>query len=146
MSLRAWTAAAIGLLSASGHALAAEWLCIPDLATGFVFEQGRWQTTSFRTQGKTIVVVEVPPYDFAGRLVGVEVTHTGDSFPYHRCPPLPADAPHVTCGGLGVGFLFNAETLRYQENYGLGFVDGGDSPDNTPSIEIGRCSRLPARD
>lgn len=46
-----------------------------------------------------------------------------------------------THGGLDY-YDFNLTTLRYQRNYHPGFVDGGDSNENTPLVEVGKCARM----
>jgi hypothetical protein len=38
--------------------------------------------------------------------------------------------------------LIDTTALRYQELYGLGFIDGEDKPGNTPFLTIGKCTRL----
>lgn len=120
-------------------ALGAEWLCVPDQATGFKWIDGAWQDVTFDTP-HTYLIKEVPEYELGGMFVALEVTQIGRANPTHRCPPIVGE--QVACGGLGMGFVFNRATLRYQEYYGFGYVDGGDSPENTPAIEIGKCSPL----
>ena len=137
----------LALLAASGgYSFASEWLCIPEKAGGFIFENGGWAHARFSVEGKSMVVAEVVPRaGFDGQPVGIEVTHTGDKFPIHTCAAFQEGQDQIACGGLGYGFLFNRSNLRYQELYGIGFVNGGDSPDNTPMLEIGRCTKLPDR-
>lgn len=132
-----------------GHARADEWLCVAQQATGFKWLNERWTQTNFTVEGDSFVVAEVEPHQnfSGGETVGVEVTHLGDDYPRHNCPPFFAeDSEGIACGGLGYGFVFNRKALRFQEYYGLGYVDGEDAPGNTPSITIGTCTKLPPRD
>lgn len=138
--------AAAVLIGAIVPVYATEWLCVPELSTGFSLESGEWVRSAFTVKGESIIVAEVTgKRDYLGEPYGIEVTHTGDEFPMHTCPPLSEGMVQVACGNMGYGFLFNKSTLRFQEYYGIGFVDGRDDGGNTPSLTIGHCSKLPER-
>jgi hypothetical protein len=47
----------------------------------------------------------------------------------------------LICGGLANGFTFSSKTLRFQENYGIGYTNADDSRANTPHLVIGKCTR-----
>ena len=51
----------------------------------------------------------------------------------------------LICGGIANGFTFSSKTLRFQENYGIGYTNGGDSSANTPYLVIGKCTGLELR-
>lgn len=110
------------------------YLCIGDLSTGFVWKDGIWKEATFHVQEDR----------FAVKIEGmsVSVTQIGRDYPSHTCSLAVADADQFACGGLGYGFVMNLTTLRYQDFYGLGYVDGSDSANNTPSLTIGKCSPL----
>jgi hypothetical protein len=110
------------------------YLCIGDLSTGFVWLADTWKETTFHVRNDR----------FAVKIEDLEVTVTriGNDYPSHTCTLYAADATQFACGGLGYGFVMNLTNLRYQDYYGLGYVDGGDSPDNTPALTIGKCSPL----
>ena len=39
-------------------------------------------------------------------------------------------------------YIINLETLRFLEVYARGYVDGRDEEGNSPSITVGKCSRI----
>jgi hypothetical protein len=119
----------------SGPALAdASYLCIGDLSTGFRYDGERWTTTTFNVDNDK----------FAVKVVGVkvEVTRIGSSYPIHQCDLYAEDAVQFACGGLGYGFVMNFQSLRFQDFYGIGYVDGKDDSPDTPATTIGKCSPL----
>ena len=75
------------------------------------------------------------------------VTRIGDHAPTHYCPPcVRSDGSLLlTCGGLGNGFAFSTRTLRFQENYGIGYIGGADGSANVPYLLIGKCTALDLR-
>lgn len=126
-------APAIALLTAFACPVQAEnYLCIGDLSTGFFWNGSEWQQTYFNVKADQFVV--------AIDGLTVTVTRVGRSAPTHTCELAVAGIEQAACGGLGYGFVVNFRTLRFQDYYGLGYVNGGDSADNTPSLTIGRCS------
>lgn len=133
------------LCNAAAAVAGDQFLCIAEKATGFSWENGEWRRASFKTGDKHLVV-EVPEYSFIGEKYNYEVRAFGSDKVEHRCvgskSVLPEKGTRVLCGGIGFGFTMDTGTLRFQEYYGLGYVDGGDSNANTPYISIGVCSRL----
>ncbi|QKC83461.1 hypothetical protein EB232_19240 [Mesorhizobium sp. NZP2077] len=73
------------------------------------------------------------------------MTKLGNDYPTHQCKNdlPPGGKIHLVCGGLGFGFVFNEATLRFQQFYGFGFIDGDSA--ETPAITIGKCSSIPKR-
>ncbi|PWJ87390.1 hypothetical protein C8D77_117106 [Mesorhizobium loti] len=127
------------LLSQSLPAEAGQFFCAADLSTGFKFTGTGWLSTNFIV---TDMRFTIAPADSSGSTY--TVTKLGEAYPTHRCTnDLPPGGPiHLLCGGLGSGFVFNEATLRFQETYGFGFIDG-DSTQDTPAITIGKCSSIP---
>lgn len=137
------TVAILVFLSTTSAANAASetLLCVADMSTGFAMDGKEWVTARFNVKDQRIVVKPVTPYEYLGQQVNYEVTKMGESYPSHRCVRSDG-AEGMTCGGLGWGFTVNFRTLRYQDYYGIGYVDGRDNGDNTPSITIGKCVPL----
>ncbi|WP_353646331.1 hypothetical protein [Mesorhizobium sp. WSM2239] len=75
------------------------------------------------------------------------VNQIGEQTPSHYCPlQRRSDSTLLLiCGGLANGFTFSSKTLRFQENYGIGYTNAGDSRANTPHLVIGKCTRLELR-
>lgn len=121
------------LLALSSPALSEEWVCIPDQAAGFKWLNGRWTQTTFNVSDHTYIISSTSPDSYS-------VTATGSQYPDHRC--LGFTESELLCGDVRWSFVFNKTTMRYQEHYGFGYTNGGDSVHNTPFVEIGRCSPL----
>jgi hypothetical protein len=123
-------------------ALAQETLvCVADKSTGFSWNGSSWITSDFNTGNQKYLVKPVPEYgtDFK---VNYEIRAFGSDVAKHRCFRKEGWS-EVTCGGLHFwGFMLNFESLRFQEYYGVGYVDGRDSVENTPALTIGTCSKM----
>ena len=116
-------------------------LCVGQLATGFDWLDGRWTVSRFALVDKIFVL------EPSGSLLDYTVTQLGHQAPSHYCPVQKrADSTLLLiCGGLANGFTFSSKTLRFQENYGIGFTNAGDSRANTPHLVIGKCTKLTLR-
>jgi hypothetical protein len=123
-----------------------QYICIGEQATGFNWDGKRWVSASFNTANEKFLVQEIQPErDVLGDEYNVVVKKFGENRNMHTCKRETfrgTKVPQFVCGGLGYGMVINTKSLRYQEYYGLGYVDGDDKPGNTPSITIGRCTRL----
>lgn len=117
-------------------ASASQFFCAATHSTGFRLNDGKWRSVDFN--------IEPMRYVIAPDGAEYTVTKLGQQFPFHRCQnTMPAGQQiHLICGGLGYGWLFSERTLRFQEYYGIGYIDGEDKGGNTPSITIGTCSRI----
>lgn len=129
------------LLGVAFPAAATDWICVPDMSTGFKWKSTRWESVNFNTD-HTYIVSEVPSYDWLGAQIGAEVNRPGSPYAEYRCEGSIPDNGVLVCGAPAMNFIFNSGTLRYQEYYGIGFLDGSDTEGNTPFIEIGKCSAL----
>lgn len=120
---------------------AQSFLCVGQLATGFDWLNGRW------TVGQSDPTDEIFVLQPSGALDDYTVTRIGDQSPRHYCPlQRRSDSTLLLiCGGLANGFTFSSKTLRFQENYGIGYTNAGDSRANTPHLVIGKCTRLELR-
>lgn len=118
-------------------------LCVGELSTGFRLDGKNWTIAKFNTDKDRYVVKPVKLKDYSGSPVNYEVTQLGEQYAIHECFRAEGNAGiEMVCGGLGMGFIVNFKTLRYQETYGIGYLDGEDKPGNTPAISIGKCSPL----
>lgn len=130
----------------AGPVMAGEqYLCIGEKGTGFKWDGKQWATAVFDVASDKYVVQEVTPQEIFGRKLNFEVKRFGSDKVQFSCERLESKdfkSARILCGGLGYGMLIDTKTLRYQEVYGLGYIDGNDTVGNTPSFSIGTCSRL----
>jgi hypothetical protein len=134
-------AACLSLIVPVAEAHAETFLCVGQLSTGFGWSDGKWQVKQPGVEDKVFVVQPSAADD------EYTVTKIGETSPSHYCPVLrPSDGSVLLiCGGLGNGFSFSSKTLRFQENYGIGYTNAGDSGANAPYLLIGKCTRLDLR-
>jgi hypothetical protein len=137
------------------------WLCITDQAAGFSYDQGshRWIAAIFKPENKKYVVRPTRPED-------MDYQHDfnngfNDSVPYKPTTKWSiaeiGDNFGFSCSGdfNEKGFLlcttglwdvmFGKNTLRFQIYYKFGYITGSserDDNNDTPSVEIGRCTPI----
>lgn len=112
----------------------AKWLCLPIAATGFKWKDGAWSESSFRVdQDKYIVSQRANP-------PGYSVSELGEQ-QGTECKDIAGNGTILTCDWIEE-WRINLSTLRYLRVYMAGFWNGVDSSDNTPLVEIGKCSKL----
>jgi len=130
----------LSLIGPIGSANAEAFLCVGQFSTGFGWSDGRWQVKTFGVEDKIFVVQPGMEKEYT-------ITRIGQASPGHYCPELrPSDGSLLLlCGGLGNGFSFSSKTLRFQENYGIGYTNGGDGGPNMPYLAIGKCTKLDLR-
>ena len=117
-------------------------LCIADQSIGYSMEGQNWTFSRFNSTDKKYVVKPVPERDHNGEKVNYEVTQFGKSTVDYECYRWPDDAEQIACGGIGWNFMLNFKSLRFQDTYTIGYVDGRDDGQNTPSMTIGKCAPL----
>jgi hypothetical protein len=134
-------AACLSVLGSVASAQTDSFLCVGQLSTGFQWADNRWQV---RQRGVEDEIFVVQPSSNGN---DYSVTRIGTESPRHYCPPLRRrdGTLLLTCGGLGNGFAFSSRTLRFQENYGIGYTNGADSNANVPYLLIGKCAKLDLR-
>ena len=122
------------------------YLCLPELSTGFRWSETakRWNQENFATD---ITKYLVEQSEVVGQEDSFIVKQIGSDYPAHNsCKRRRTGdgslTPLIVCGSIGYAFMMNVETLRYQEIYTIGFIDGLDRSGDTPSLTIGRCSSL----
>jgi hypothetical protein len=124
-----------------------QYLCVADQSTGFKWEGNRWVSQSFNVQNDRFVFQEVPERKglVSSDDVNFIVKRLGSADELFQCSRFVSKTfkgNRVVCGGLGYGMVMDTKSLRYQEFYGMGFIEGTDQPGNTPNITIGKCTRL----
>jgi hypothetical protein len=127
-------------LSSSANSSETRFLCVGDLSTGFVLELGNWRTGNFNAGEEKLLVSPATPEQSKGGRFSYTVTRIGQDGPIHYCEK-PIVEGIIVCSGMRTSFIIDTAILRYQEYYGIGYVHG-DLPGNTPSISIGKCSKI----
>jgi hypothetical protein len=133
------------LVSATVVGASAEsYLCVADYSTGFRWNGNAWEPARFSVERNKYVVTDATDEARAAGYTHI-VKEIGSNRVLHQCTRklLPDGKPslQMPCGGMGYGFTFNFETLRFDEIYAYGYVE--DDPNgNTPSMTIGRCTKL----
>ena len=130
----------LSLIGPIAAANAEAFLCVGQLSTGFGWADGKWQVRPFGVEEKVFVVQPGMEDEYT-------VTRIGEASPTHYCPGLRRSdgSLRLLCGGLGNGFSFSSKTLRFQENYGIGYTNAGDGSANMPHLLIGKCTKLDLR-
>ena len=133
-----------GLLAARASA-SDSYLCVTDMATGFAFDksQKQWHSTSFKVSNKYLVS-KAQREGYAW-----EVKTAGSTIALIFCKANFTEAGALRCEGDLQEFNMNKKNLRFLSFYRAGYwTDGtgrtvlGMEGDNTPAIEIGKCSPL----
>lgn len=114
-----------------------QYVCVASASTGFKWSGTSWDTTQFRP--KTYVIVNHGKTSNDSSTEG-HVANLGDKYPSMFCPSFSSD--EVRCRGLVGQFILNRNTLRFLYVYDFGYFDGVDDRGNTPSIAIGKCSKI----
>ncbi len=116
-------------------------LCLGEQSTGFKFEGQDWKAVHFNVKNDKFVVRPTKELDGPFGKFNYIVTRIGSNDTKHYCTR-GENSSQMACGGLGYGFVVNFKTLRFQDYYGICYVGGENSNDNTPSMTIGTCSRI----
>lgn len=132
--------AALLLWSCSEASAQVQLICLGEKAVGFKWSGGQWASATFSVADDKFLVSEVAPMKIGDETFTFEVKKFGREQPVFRCSR-PGGGNRLTCGGLGYGMLIDMGTMRYQELYGLGYINGNDKDGNTPSLTIGTCAR-----
>jgi hypothetical protein len=130
---------------APSSALAESWLCIADQATGFSFNSvsKKWADARFDVADRRYLIVseDDEKYPYMVKRFGKP-----DSLPM-LCDAFAAET-FLHCRGLAGNFRFNQKTLRYIHTYDVGYINPTPGlndmteGEDTPFMEIGRCSKI----
>ena len=127
--------------SAQDNHIDGPFLCIADMATGFVYENDKWKIAIFNISDSRHIVRRTKPDDYRQEVPWVWGKF-GERLLHGFCETDVNENGTLFCRGAGQEFKLNVRTLRYQISYSLGYVDGLDSPADAPYIAIGKCSSL----
>ena len=110
------------------------YLCISEAAGGVSFEKNsqKWRGTAFKTDNKKILI---------NKKNNKWMMKEFDSQFESDCTS-PNEYGYMFCDKILGEFKFNIKNRRYISTYIAGYIDGLNNNDNTPSIEIGVCSKL----
>ena len=124
------------------------YLCIPDMATGFKFTDGKWKQSNFDTDDIKYIFRRSKESDFLSTAYPWVWSKLGEERPAGYCEETFSSIGVMNCSGIGGDMQISSKTLRFQETNSYGYVfDGfkdGNIPDgsSTPFIMIGKCSAL----
>ena len=124
-------------LAASLSSLADQYLCTADLVTGFSWNEkdGKWESTNFNVEKENYLVSSIEPSTGSHYVI----KKLGDRKIIATCMSGFDERGLLYCKDILV-FRMNREAGRYLLVYPSGYVEGYDNNDNTPFIEIGKCS------
>lgn len=140
----------LGVLTGAGPAAAGDYgrfLCTPLAAAGFQARDGVWSSAPADREARPYRVQPIDPADsLDGKSDYRAVIATGDHVPMECRSLAKHDDPEtarILCGGLGWGFLMDTGTMRYQELFGIGYVENETPQDAiAPYLAIGTCKRI----
>ncbi len=137
-----------------------QWMCVPDMATGFKYKDGRWRSVDFTVEGKRYLLRQLKDddayYELFKTMKWVFIKF-GNPMPTILCEDdfgywhLKEE---LVCHHKDQGFSFNWETLRFTlakwsdyHNVGTTAHESWELPKNdyeagTPIISIGSCVKL----
>lgn len=145
---------------------AGSYLCIADASGGVAYEvpTGRWVGAVFNVDDSRFVLkveplaidtvkflgapekaqsyrVAVAPFGGAARVCHsqtVDLTSIDDK----NEPTYMWAGGSFVCTSVLSEYRFNLSKLRFSKIYSIGYVNGEDNRENTPSIQIGRCTKI----
>jgi hypothetical protein len=121
--------------------------CTADMATGFSFKDGGWNSANFQPDRQFIVrrttQTEQPvmPIVLDAKW---DVLVVGDKRPSNVCPEFDTTG-NLVCLGPYSEFRMNKDSLRFLYSYLSGYWDRGppgSEAGDTPYIAIGKCSPM----
>ena len=137
MKLLIW----ITLFLLPGASFADQYLCVADLATGFIYDKGskQWVITKFNTDDSKFVVA--PSQE--GEQFMYSVSRIGSDYFLFSCENGFSTGGYLQCSTGGGTFEMNGIHGRYTRTSSWGYfteylgVDIG-----SPLVEIGKCSKF----
>ena len=117
------------------------YLCVPDMSTGFLHADGKWQSANFNTSNDKYVLRRSKKGDLRPNSAWVW-TEFDSTDVYVPCKEEATDNGFVYCYGIGHHVFVNLEVLKYQAYEQSGYVVTDAKYRGTPYIEIGKCSPL----
>ena len=147
-------------VSTGAIALDGNYLCLPDKATGFIKQDGKWKQANFNIENAKYMIKKIDeetkkeyekddiPYGEHGVYV------FGEKYPeFRNCEYTERDSVlnqtkerRFYCDGILRGkFMFNLNNNRFITTFPLGYWNDnllGEEDTRTPFIQIGLCSKL----
>jgi hypothetical protein len=131
--------------------------CVVEMSAGLALDRTskKWDATTFRVDQKFVLHMKYGGSRMA-KVIGEEVqvsdyditiTDAGTDFDRpcsnnQKMVTIHDDDGGFRCGTITEDFFVNIKTLRFLRIYPLGYVDGQDNNDNTPSVSGGTCTKI----
>ena len=115
------------------------YLCIPTAMTGFKFNKStkKWYQTQFDAEGRKFTLSKSTDGEWKWRNLAYENVFT-------KCSNFN-DSGSLFCNNI-YDVVFNKKNMRYQLYYPFGYINGGldnsKEGEDSPAIEIGKCSPI----
>lgn len=134
--------------------LSGSYLCVQEVGGGLRFDETtrKWTSANFRAEDKLVFTLK-----FLGsgedKYIGSYADYTitisilGGSSEPETCLGRNPDysvrtwGRYFACSSI-TQYQVNLEDMRYLETYAVGYVDGKDNNENTPSIFGGTCAKI----
>lgn len=115
------------------------YLCIPDLATGFSYQKNldKWKISTFDVAKNKYILTKSNTNKWEWKIFGEEYSNV-------NCDNTFSEHGYLNCNGFEQ-IQFNKKNLRFMKIYRIGYVNkgiGGIEGEDTPNMEIGKCSPL----
>jgi hypothetical protein len=120
------------------------WLCIGEQSTGFNLIGGAWERSGFNPQ-KYLIKPAGDVVKYMENAAVYQVHSFGNETPLWICPDFTDGL--LDCYGTGTRgntFKYNPETGNFLTTTTMGYVETlkGKVVEDTPLVEIGKCSKL----
>src|SRR5215470_7768529 len=163
---RLWIVGAAPFVIATAFAQSKDvaYYCVGDVAGGVSYNDKtkKWEATAFRPHQKFVLKMKFLGVRKEEQLSDYKVTVTEtkeedwrralEMEPYEGLPCRGEDRNEtvtvsdrfttVSCSTGAYDYQFNLGTYRFLATYPYGYTDGRDNNDNTPSVEVGRCTKI----
>lgn len=129
--------AAASLSFSARFAAADTYFCATEAAGGLKYVNGAWRGVGFATGGDQFTVSQVE------ETTEYVVRTMGSSSTLLRCTRKSYNGTinsQMTCGGLGLGLIFDFDTLRFTQLHSWGYIEDDQSGENTPYVSGGKCT------
>lgn len=124
----------VALMAASNAYAQEGYFCVSEAAGGVSYEKSinKWKGTAFKTNNDKILITK-KNNKWVMKQFDLSIENDCSS---------PNEYGVMKCEKFFGTLIFNTKTLRYLSTYTAGYIDGVDKNDNTPSVEIGACTKL----
>jgi hypothetical protein len=139
----------------------ASYFCTVEFSGGIAFNERfkKWESTTFRPEGKFVLKLKYlkvrTQKDFLGKDetvtdFNVTLTQAGSNLPspclstgdeWSSIVPV-SQYDYFSCYADLSEHYFNLRTNRFLASYMVGFIDGKENNENTPSVSGGTCTKI----